>query len=270
MRVLVVVPWEPWRLADGVILPLHHHLHELAGRHHLTVVASGSGQDAEQRVLGPERTLPDGVITRSFGTSRSASLDYALRRVRSELRREPAHVLYVERPRLVAALAEEVPQADVLHLVGWGTAQLATRFAGTRAVHYAVDPWESSWRNRRFGPLRRAADAGQRALVARHEARHYPSASAVAVVADADADLLRARIPTARFEVVPNGVAPGPPPAPFPEQPVVGFHGAFETQANVDGARALAERIWPRVRAQVPGKAATAAQKLASNTSRLV
>ena len=252
MRVLVVVPWEPWRLADGVILPLHHHLHELAGRHRITVVSSGSASAHELRTAGPARTLPDGVTARTFGTSRPPVLDYALRRLRSEVRREPAHVLYVERPELLAALAEEVPSADVLHLVGWGTAQLATRFPEVPAVHYAVDPWEVSWRNRPFPLWRRTADLGQRAMVRRHEARHYPRASSVVVVAEPDAELLRRRIPAARVEVVPNGVAAGAEPIPLPAAPVLGFHGAFETQANVDGARALVERVWPLVRAQVP------------------
>ncbi|HEX7355224.1 MAG TPA: glycosyltransferase [Mycobacteriales bacterium] len=253
MRVLVVVPWEPWRLADGVVLPLHHHLHALAGRHQLTVLASGSRVRGELQVTGPERTLPDGVRCRAFGTKRPPALDYLLRRGRSALRREPAHVFYVERPALLAALADEVPRHDVLHLVGWGTAQLATRYADVPSVHVAVDPWEPSWNNRRYGPVRRLADAGQRSQVARHEARHYPHATAVVVVAEADADLLRQRIPTARFAVVPNGVVPGPEPTPLPATDVLGFHGAFETQANVDGARALVERVWPRVRERLPG-----------------
>lgn len=216
------------------------------------MLASGSRTAGEVQVRGPARTLPDGVLSRSFGTSRAAGADYLVRRLRSELSREPAHVHYVERPGLLAALSQEVPRADVLHLVGWGTAQLATRFPATPAVHYAVDPWESSWRNRRLAPWRRVVDAGQRGLVARHEARHYPQASCVAVVAEADAELLRERVPSARFAVVPNGVAPGPAPAPLPVEPVLGFHGAFETQANVDGARALVERVWPRVRARLP------------------
>lgn len=253
VRVLVVVPWEPWRLADGVVLPLHQHLHALAGRHEITVVASGSRVGGELRVTGPERTLPDGVVCRSYGTSTPPALDYLIRTARSAGRGEPAHVLYVERPGLLAALAEEEPAADVLHLVGWGTAQLATRFPGTPAVHYAVDPWEASWDNRGLARWRALTDAGQRRLVRRHEARHYPRAASVAVVAAADADLLRARIPAARFAVVPNGVEPGPPTRALPGDDVLGFHGAFETLANVDGARALVDRIWPRVRDRLPG-----------------
>lgn len=270
MRVLVVVPWEPWRLADGVILPLHQHLHALAGRHEIRIVASGSRTRDELRVTGPERTLPDGVVCRSYGTTRPAALDYLLRTVGGAARGEPAHVRYVERPGLLAALAEEVPRAEVLHLVGWGTAQLATRYPRTPAVHVAVDPWEASWHNRGLPWWRTPTDAGQRRLVRRHEARHYPHAACVAVVAPADADLLRARIPAARFAVVPNGVEPGPPPRGLPAGDVLGFHGAFETQANVDGARALVERILPLVRRRRPGATVLLAGRDPSREVRLL
>ncbi|MCW2600414.1 MAG: glycosyl transferase, group 1 [Frankiales bacterium] len=251
MRVVVVVPWEPWRITDGVVLPLHHHLHELSGRHQIVVLAAGAPSALEQRVTGPDGKLPDGVLTRWFGTDRSAVLDYAVRRFRSEFVREPAHTLYVERPRLLDAFAHEARDADVVHLVGWGTAQLAARIR-VPAVHYAVDPWAASWRNRRLPAWRRATDLGQRAMVLRHEQRHYPQCHSVAVVAQADADLLAQQVPAGRYDVVPNGVVAGPDPAPAPTAPVLGFHGAFETQANVDGARALVERIWPRVRAALP------------------
>lgn len=202
-------------------------------------------------MTGPDGKLPDGVVTRWFGTNRSAIADYAVRRLRSELVREPAHVLYVERPRLLDAFAQETRTADVVHLVGWGTAQLAGRTA-LPAVHYAVDPWAVSWRNRTLPRWRRTADLGQRAMVARHEQRHYPRCHSVVVVAQADADLLARQVPGGHYAVVPNGVTAGPPPEPTPSAPVLGFHGAFETQANVDGARALVERIWPRVRAELP------------------
>jgi glycosyltransferase involved in cell wall biosynthesis len=252
VRVVVVVPWEPWRLSDGIVLPLHHHLLELSARHDLTVIASGSHASAEQRLTGAEAMLPKGVDVRWFGTGRPAGLDYVVRRLRSELVGEPAHVLYVERPGLLAALDEETRRADLVHLVGWGTAQLARRVSPVPAVHYAVDPWEQSWRNRRLSRLRRLADTGQRAKVARHERRAYPEARAVIVVADADAALLRAAMPSVHVEVVANGVEPGPEPSPPGPEPVLGFHGAFETQANVDGARALVEQILPLVRTTVP------------------
>lgn len=244
----MVVPWEPWRTGDGVILPMFHHLQHLSARHQITVLA-GSGGPQEQRVTGPERGMPDGVQVRWFGTGRGPALDHVERRVRGRVRGEPAHALFVERPGLLEAFAHE--PADVVHLVGWGTAHLVRRTSAP-AVHYAVDPWAASWRNRRLPPYRAAIERGQARLSARHEARHYPLCSSVAVVAEADAALLRAQVPSARFAVVPNGVSLGPAPAVFPAAPVLGLHGSFETQANVDGARALVELVWPRVRAVVP------------------
>ncbi|MCW2779325.1 MAG: glycosyl transferase group 1 [Frankiales bacterium] len=252
MRVLVVVPWEPWRVSDGIVLPMHHHLHALAGRHALTVVAGGSRSGAEQRRTGVDAALPDGVVVRWTGTGVPPGPDYVLRRLRSELSGEPAHVHWVERPALLRAVDEEARRADVVHLVGWGTAQLAARVAPVPAVHYAVDPWEPSWENRRLSRARRLADAGQRAKVGRHEARHYPQAACVVVVAESDAAHLRATVPGVHVDVVPNGVDPGPAPTPLPSAPVLGFHGAFETQANVDGATALVEQVLPRVRVTVP------------------
>lgn len=251
MRVVVVVPWEPWRTTDGVILPLHQHLRELSQRHDIVVLAAAGPTAEEHRVTGPDSDMPEGVTTRWFGTDRGDVLDYAVRRVRSELIREPAHVLFVERPGLLAAFEEEVRGADVLHLAGWGTAQLARR-TSVPAVHYAVDPWAGSWRNRRQPGWRKVTDLGQVRLVSRHERRYYPLCRSVAVVAQADADLLAKQVPGAHLEVVPNGVEVGPPPTCAPEAPVLGFHGAFETRANIDGACALVERIWPRVRAQIP------------------
>lgn len=189
---------------------------------------------------------------RWFGTSRPSALDYAVRRVEGIARRVPAHVLYVERQKLVRALAEEARTADVVHLAGWGTAHLAARVRPVPAVHYAVDPWADSWRNRRLPRWRRLADVGQKRAVARHERRWYPLAASVVVVTRADADALQQRIPDAHFVAVPNGVEAGPPPLPPPTRPVIGFHGAFETQANVDGARALVRDIFPLVREKVP------------------
>lgn len=250
MRVLVVLPWEPWRTGDGVVLPVFHHLHELAQRHEITVLA-GSGSGTEVQVVGPERGLPEGVRVRWFGTNLSAPVDLACRRARALARREPDHALYVERKGLLAAFDEQTRSADLVYLAGWGTAQLARRTA-LPAVHFAVDPWAVTWSNRRQPLARRLFDTGQAALVRRHEATHYPASSHVVVVAEADADLLRAQVPGARFAVVPNGVEPGPEPALWPSSPVLGLHGSFETQANVDAARALVEQLWPRVRALVP------------------
>jgi glycosyltransferase involved in cell wall biosynthesis len=59
-------------------------------------------------------------------------------------------------------------------------------------------------------------------------------------------------VPTARVEVVPNGVDAGPAPAAAPAAPVLGFHGSFEAAHNVDAARMLVDDVLPRVRSVVP------------------
>lgn len=247
MRVLVVSAWEPDRLTDGSLLVLHHHLHRLADRHELTVLTPTGPTGAT--------TLPESVRRPAVETARRPpALDYLSRRVGGLRRGEPAHVGYVARPGLLAALRRELATRppDVVHLFGWGTAALWPQLAGRAALHVPVDPWAATYANRRLPGWRRVVDAGERRRVAAHERRHYPRLGAVAVVTEADAALLRTAVPHARVVVVPNGVEAGPVPPPPPPEPVVGFSGAFETAANVDAALLLARSVLPRLRAAVP------------------
>ena len=197
-------------------------------------------------------TLPEQVPVRWFGTTTPRALDYATRRIAGLARGVPSHVLYVERPRLRKALQDVARDADLVYLAGWGTAGLASVVSPTPVVHFAVDPWAASVENRRLPRWRRLADLGERRHVIRHEAQCYPLARAVVVVAESDAESLRRDLPGTHVVVVPNGVDLGVDPAAFPATPTIGFHGAFETQANVDGATALVREVLPLVRAQVP------------------
>jgi glycosyltransferase involved in cell wall biosynthesis len=157
---------------------------------------------------------------------------------------------------------EEVRQAatglrpDVVHLHGWGTAQLARLVPGVPTVHVAVDSWALGLRNRIVSPVHRVLDAGQASRVAAHEARHYPALGAVVVVAERDAAHIRAGAPGAQVHVVPNGVDAGSEPAPeaWKERPlpVIAFHGVFSTRANVDAATTLLRDVLPRIRAGRP------------------
>ena len=207
MRTLVVSAWEPWRVADGAVWILHHHLHWLAGRHDITVLAAGA---PAARAPVPEgvRTLPDSVVVRWFGASHPGAGDYARRQLAGWRRFEPAHVGYVERPELLTALREEVARArpDVVHAFGWGTAGVWRHVDGVPVVHMAVDAWHRNAGNRLLPGWRRLTDVGQGMLVRRHERRHYPHDATVVVVADRDAEELRRLAPTARIAVVPNGV----------------------------------------------------------------
>jgi polysaccharide biosynthesis protein PslH len=254
VRVVVVSAWEPWRLTDGAVWVLHHHLRSLAGRHDLTVLAAGAAA-AELPPPDDARTLPESIPVRWFGTARPAALDYAARRFGAWRSGEPAHVAYVERPALLDALRAEIGTArpDVVHAFGWGTGGLWRYADGVPVVHVAVDAWHVNAANRRLPGWRRLADAGERGRVRAHEQRHYPRNAAVVVVSPTDAAQLRAPVPDAPVAVVANGVEAGPEPPPPPGRPVLGFHGSFEARHNVDAARVLVEEVLPRVRREVPG-----------------
>jgi glycosyltransferase involved in cell wall biosynthesis len=117
----------------------------------------------------------------------------------------------------------------------------------------AIDPWSANLGNRRLRPGRRLADSGQLKRVVAHERRWYPGLAAVVVVTEDDAIAVQAEVPEAKLAVVANGVAAGPAPAPIPTGvPIIGFHGVFDSQANVDAARSLVTQVLPQIRRQLP------------------
>ncbi len=253
MRVVVVSAWEPWRTSDGAAFVLDHQLRELSGRHQLTIIAAGA--PAGERAVPPDvRHRYPGAAVRWFGTSVPAGVDYLRRLGWSARNGEPAHVSFVERRGLVSAYDEAIGAgADVVHLHGWGTARLAARSRGIPSVHVAVDPWTVNAGNRRTHGARRPLDRKQLARIVSHERRHYPAARAVVVVTPEDADAVRQLVSPVRVVVVPNGVEAGAAPDPVSATPpVLGFHGVFDSRANVDAAAYLVHDIWPRVRAEVP------------------
>lgn len=248
MRVVVVSAWEPWRRPDGATLVIREQVRRLADRHEIVVLAAG----ARSRIAPVPDELP-GIELQWFGTAMPAGVDAAARRAWSLRTGEPAHVRYVERPALLASLHDQIRHgADVVHLHGWGTARLWRHAPGLPTVHAAVDPWAVNANNRRVGGLHRLADRRELPRIRRHERRHYPRHAAVVVVAPHDADTLRTSVPGARIEVVPNGVDAGAEPVALPDRPVIGFHGSFETRANVEAAQHLVTDLLPLVREQVP------------------
>jgi polysaccharide biosynthesis protein PslH len=253
VRVVVVSAWEPWRVTDGAAFVLDHQLRRLAGRHEITLLAAGAPK-AEVRRLPEVADRYAGMKASWYGAELSPGADYLWRLGWSARHGEPAHVKFVERTELLVAYDDALAAgADVVHLHGWGTAGLAARAGDIPAVHVAIDPWSANLANRRLSPLRRVLDAGQPRRVADHERRHYPEAAAVVVVTEADAAVVRELAPDAKLEVVPNGVDAGPEPSrPPSEPPVLGFHGVFDSQANVDAATSLVEQVLPRVQATKP------------------
>jgi glycosyltransferase involved in cell wall biosynthesis len=252
VRVVVVSAWEPWRTEDAAAFILDHQLRILSQRHDITLLCAGAPSVTSATNLSVTANLPH-VTVKWFGSGTGALSDHVSRRVWSLRNREPAHVAYVERPGLLAALRDNVGRgADVVHLHGWGTAGLWREVGAIPTLHMAIDPWAANYNNRRLSPVRRIADLDQPGLIEAHERRHYPKLGSVVVVTDRDAAIVRDLAPTARVDVVPNGVEAGPDPASYPGRPVLGFHGVFDSQANVAAARSLVTEILPRVRRTVP------------------
>ena len=254
VRALVVSAWAPWWLTDGSVLVLHHHLRFLADRHDITVLAAGAPA-AECPVPPDAQGLPGATNARWFGRSSSASADYARRWVTARRGGEPMHVGYVERPALLVAMRQQIAahRPDVVHGFGWGTAGLWRYADGVPVVHVAVDAWSSNFGNRRLPSWRRLTDVGELPRIRRHEQQHYPRDAAVVVVAEPDADDLHELAPTARIEVVANGVDAGPEPDAPGTVPVLGFHGTFDSRHNIDAARELVNVVLPRVQRTIPG-----------------
>lgn len=156
------------------------------------------------------------------------------------------------RSRFLHLLHDDPP--DVVHLFGWGTAQLAHAVPeGIGVVHSAIDAWGLGRGNRARSSLRRLLEMDQGRWVTRHERRHYPRCDAVVVVSPGDAEYLERQVPGIRIVVIPNGVVAGPPPSRRPEPGLIGLHGNFGTRSNIASALYLLDAILPRVRAQVPG-----------------
>ena len=250
VRILVVSAFPPWPLSHGGALVLHHQLSHLSGRHAVTLLAA-SRPPTGASIEGD--TLP-GVDVRWFGPARAGVTEYARRRWLSLRTGEPADVFRVEVTPLLDALRGALAERpDVVHLHGWGTAQLGRLVGGLPTVHVPIDAWQAGYGTQFAIPRwRRAIETGQAAKVRRHEARHYPRLGAVVVVSDVDAGVLRAAAPGARVEVVPNGVDLGAAPGPTATEPVLGFHGNLASGANCEAAVRLVTEILPRVRRHRP------------------
>jgi glycosyltransferase involved in cell wall biosynthesis len=247
MRVLVVSAWEPAHTTEGGSLILGHSLPHWSSRHELRVLTAS-------RLAGSSRGETLSIPLQAFGRTAPGPLDYVGRRLWGLTHREPAHVRWVLRPKLVNSVRAVIDSGwpDVIHLLGWGTAPLWRVAGSVPTVHMPIDPWSVGRRNRRLPGWRSVADVGEDAAVRRHERRHYPRLGRIVVVAPHDAVTLAHEVPNARVEVVTNGVTAGAEPAALTREPVLAFHGAFEAQANVDAALVLVREVLPLVQRSVP------------------
>ena len=238
-------------LDDGIRLPLHALVRELAGRHEIRILSlyerdhrdEGSRHRADLRLVArPARGLRHDVgrLMRAETTRRPLRADSLAAQLRPALREELQSF-----------------EPDVVHVVTGQIAAIRDAIGDRPAILAAQDAW---YRN--VEALARGARGFRRLLYRREvervkhfERTEYGRYDAVVVVTQQDADalaMLSARLP---LHVIPNGVdaerfAPNPATPKTPRQ--VMFHGGLYHAPNVAAARLLAEEVWPRVRAELP------------------
>jgi glycosyltransferase involved in cell wall biosynthesis len=254
MRVVIVAAWPPWPLTEGDRLVMHHQLTHLAAHHEVSVLAAGRWSDPPRPEDLDGRSYTQDLVY--LPSQPRTAITYLGLRARSVSRREPRQVCEVDsralHARFLRLLRDEPP--DLVHLFGWGTAQLAHAVpTGIGVVHSAIDAWGLGHGNRARSTWQQILEMDQRHWVTRHERRHYPRADAVVVVSRADASYLERHVPGVRTVVIPNGVVAGPAPRRRPQPGLIGLHGNFGTYANIEAARRLVDDILPEVRRWVPG-----------------
>lgn len=247
MRVLVVSIESPTPVVNGASLRLFHLLDELRERHDIHVVCYGRSVDLE------------GVTSTVLEPPALASLATRLRRGLRSLASSPALAQETRSGGLDVAAAElgVGGHFDVAHLSGAATAVVAGSLSGLPILWDTIDAWHlSRAEEARADPfprsvLRRAGSLSIR----RFEHNALQSVGVTTTTSHADRAALLDVSPSARVEVVPNGVDTSyfaPQAARSGHLALIAFHGNFGYSPNADAARFLALDVLPRVAKEVP------------------
>jgi polysaccharide biosynthesis protein PslH len=260
-EILVLSHLVPWPTTSGVLLRCYNLLREAARHHRVHLLA------LNQEVLLPEAAVPESVrhlstfcaevrvfplvdsgsrarLAKLLARNTVSALPYSVPRFYSPeletamidlLSRRPIHLLQFETLAMAqyGALAPDLP-AILVHQ-NHESALMARRTA------------------REANPLARLYLGLQAKKLAAYEALICPAQAANVTVSEADRDDFRARIPNARFEVVPNGVDVETfVPTPDPGGQELVFVGGMSWQPNRDAMRWFLAEVWPTVRRRAP------------------
>jgi polysaccharide biosynthesis protein PslH len=247
MRLLVASLESPTPVVNGASLRLFHLLEELRRRHDIHVVCYGRTVDLE------------GVAGTVLEPPPPASLTTRLLRGARSLVSSPALAQETRSGPLNAAAAElgRSGRFDVAHLSGAATAVLSESLTDLPSLWDTIDAWHlSRAEEARADPfprsvLRRAGSLSIR----RFEREALKRANVTTATSAADRAALLDVSPSARVEVVSNGVDTeyfAPQATRDGAQPVIAFHGNFAYSPNADAARFLALDVLPRVANEVP------------------
>lgn len=247
MRLLMVSIESPTPVTDGFTLRLHGLLAALRAQHDIHLVCYGESVEVDgvnATVMPPPSSLGLG------GRLAGGAIGWA--------RGEPtlARSCRVGGLGPVLARVADGGNFDVVHVAHGAMAFAADCVGGLPRVMDAVDAWalvqgEEIQASAQPQLLERLALG----TIWRHERALLRRFEATVVVAERDRAALQALDPTARVEVIPNGVdtatyAPDPTVAQVPG--LVVLHGAMNYPPNVDAALFLALEVMPLVRMQMP------------------
>jgi glycosyltransferase involved in cell wall biosynthesis len=254
---LAVTSELPWPLASGGHLRTYHLLASLARRFDVRLVVPSTAGEAEARIA----LARSGIVVRAVRIGPRRPLSEAWRIAAAAARRDP-YVMYGRHRRhaVLRVLREEAAQSrpDVLyldHLDSWLYADAAGGVPIVIDMHNVYSTLADRAGCEAGGLARRRYLRAEAGLLRGKEAAAARAAHTVFSCSDQEAAHFR-RLGGARVAVVPNGVDTAAYPWPAAratDAPTVLFIGALDWTPNVNGARFLAERVMPEVRARVPG-----------------
>jgi sugar transferase (PEP-CTERM/EpsH1 system associated) len=259
MKILVVSPRLPWPPFDGGSIRVLEMLRHLSTHHRVTLLATTFGGEAPDD-SGPLREICEHVETSMLS---GRAWPVARRLCHGLLRRMPVIASFHHDPQLAARLRQLTSKR------GYDVVQIEFSYAAPYVR--AVDPGcrartvlsMHNVETCRFGREAGLSMRADRRLAATWdhvfhglwEEQAIRAFDGIASVSEPERAWVADRVPEAVVELVPNGVDIDhfrPPTSPEPQAPTLVFTGAMHYPPNADAALWFCERIWPRLRSEVP------------------
>ena len=256
MRVLYFSPRDCWPVTTGARVRDFHLASQLASNATLVYLGFVTGEERRER-LEPLRNSEVVLVRRSGG--------YApVHLVRGLVGPHPITVLNYTSPRMMVALEQllrgeafDVIQIEGVHLFAYvrRIRELAPRARLISDWHNIESELLARYAENAPGSARRLYARRTVSLLRRLERQLLDLCDAHTVCSERERGILLEQAPSARIEVIGNGVDAGFfSPASAGQEPrrTLVFVGSMDYHANIDAALYFAREIWPRIRARRP------------------
>lgn len=260
MRVLYFSPRICWPTISGAHLRDFYFARHLARNAELTYVGLVS-EDARGQAQELRKTLGNGAEVIALRRDQSYSKTNILRGL---IGPTPLNVLNFTSPRVVSEVDRvlrersfDVAQIESMHLIAYAR-RIRQGAPRTRLIldwHNIESEILARYAENDSNPLRSVYAKRTSALSRNVETELLRLCDAHTVCSEREREVLLARVPDARIEVVGNGVdceffaQPG---AGDPLRQNVLFMGRMDYHANIDAALYFVREVWPRVRERRP------------------